>query len=451
MTETVLVIGRGGREHALAWKLAQSPRVARAWVAPGNGGTALAGGKIANVTLQESDFAGLIDFARRNGVTLTVVGPEAPLADGVVDAFQAAGQRCFGPSRAAAQIEASKAFAKDFMARHGIPTARHATFTDFAAALAHLRHVEYPVVLKASGLAAGKGVILPASLEEAEAALRQIMVAREFGAAGDAVVIEERLAGSEASVLAWSDGRTVALMPAAQDHKRAFDGDQGPNTGGMGAYAPAPLMTPALLDEVRRMVLQPTVDGLAAEGMPFVGVLYAGLMLTGSRYGEGGFRYGADAYSTHSDSTDGLKVLEFNCRLGDPETQVILPLLESDLGDVIEACLDGKLAELDVRWRAGAAATIVAASEGYPGSYPKGREIGGVADAGLLPGVAVFHAGTRLDADGHLLTDGGRVLAVTGVGDDLPAALAGAYRGIERIHFQGMHYRRDIGAKAVVG
>ena len=428
-TEIVFVIGRGGREHALAWRLAQSPRVQRVWVAPGNGGTALAGGKVANVALPESDFTALIDFARHHDVTLTVVGPEAPLADGVVDAFQAAGLRCFGPSKAAAQIEASKAFAKDFMTRHGIPTARFATFTDFDQALTHLRQVDSPVVLKASGVAAGKGVILPASLAEAEAALRQIMVAREFGAAGDEVVIEEWLAGPEASVLAFSDGRTVVVMPAAQDHKRVFDGDQGPNTGGMGAYAPAPLMTPALLDEVRRTVLQPAIDGLAAEGMPYVGVLYAGMMLT----------------------ADGPRTLEFNCRFGDPETQVILPLLESDLVDVIEACLDGRLAELDVRWQAGAAATVVAASEGYPGSYPKAREISGVAEAETLPSVAVYHAGTRLDEDGRLLTDGGRVLAVTGVGDDLPAALAGAYSGIEHIHFQGMHYRRDIGAQAIVG
>jgi phosphoribosylamine--glycine ligase len=427
--ERVLIIGRGGREHTLAWKLAQSPRVQRVWVAPGNGGTALAGGKIANVALQESDFASLIDFARQHGVTLAVVGPEAPLADGIVDAFQAAGLRCFGPSKAAAQIEASKAFAKDFMARHGIPTARHATFTDFDAALAHLRQVDYPVVLKASGLAAGKGVILPASLAEAEAALRQIMVAREFGAAGDEVVIEERLAGPEASVLAFSDGRTVALMPAAQDHKRVFDGDQGPNTGGMGAYAPAPLMTTALLEEVRRAVLQPAIDGLAAEGAPYIGVLYAGMMLT----------------------ADGPKTLEFNCRFGDPETQAILPLLESDLVDVMEACLDGRLAELAVRWRAGAAATVVAASEGYPDGYPKGRVISGVAEAEASPGTAVFHAGTQLDAEGRLLTDGGRVLAVTGVGENLATALASAYSGVGRIHFPGMHYRRDIGAKGIIG
>ncbi|HSN74370.1 MAG TPA: phosphoribosylamine--glycine ligase [Anaerolineae bacterium] len=428
LTQNILIIGRGGREHALAWKLAQSPRVERVWVAPGNGGTALAHGKIANVDVQETDFARLIAFGQQNGVTLTVVGPEAPLAKGIVDAFQAGGLRCFGPSQAAAQIEASKAFAKDFMVRHGIPTARHATFTDFAAAMAYLQEVEYPVVLKASGLAAGKGVILPASLDEAEAALRQIMVAREFGAAGDEVVIEERLAGTEASVLVFSDGRTVAVMPAAQDHKRVFDGDQGPNTGGMGAYAPAPLMTPAVLEEVRRTVLKPAIDGLAAEGMPYIGVLYAGMMLT----------------------ADGPKTLEFNCRFGDPETQVILPLLESDLVDVIENCLDGRLEELHVRWRAGAAATVVVASEGYPGSYPKGREIHGVAEAKALPGVAVFHAGTQLADDGQLLTDGGRVLAVTGIGDDLPAALTSAYRSIERVYFPGMHYRRDIGAKAVV-
>ncbi|MCS6845750.1 MAG: phosphoribosylamine--glycine ligase [Caldilineales bacterium] len=436
--ELVLVIGRGGREHALAWKLAQSSRVQRVWVAPGNGGTALAGGKIANVPLPESDFAGLIAFARQNGVTLTVVGPEAPLAEGIVDAFQAAGLRCFGPSRAAAQIEASKAFAKDFMARHGIPTARYAIFTDFDAALAHLRRVDYPVVIKASGLAAGTGVIVPDTPDDAEAALRQIMVAREFGAAGDQVVIEERLEGQEASVLAFCDGRTVAVMPAAQDHKRVFDGDQGPNTGGMGAYAPAPLVTPQLLEEVRRTVLQPAVDGLAAEGAPYVGVLYAGLMIAPSR-------------SPLTVRGSSLHVLEFNCRFGDPETQAILPLLESDLVEVVEACLDGRLAEADVRWRQGSAATVVAASEGYPGPYPKGREVAGVAEAEALPGVAVFHAGTRLTEDGRLVTDGGRVLAVTGVGDDLTTALARAYAAIERIRFQGMHYRRDIGAKAIVG
>ncbi len=425
-TQIILIIGKGGREHALAWKLAQSPRVERVFMAPGNGGTALAGGKIANVAFGEDDFAGMIGFARQAGVAWTIVGPEAPLAAGIVDAFHVAGLRCFGPSRAAAQIEASKAFSKAFMARHGIPTARYAAFRDPVAAEAHLQQVDYPIVVKASGLAAGKGVILPASQAEAAAAVRQIMVEREFGAAGDEVIIEERLEGEEASVLAFSDGRTVAVMPAAQDHKRVFDDDQGPNTGGMGAYAPAPLMTPALLDEVRRTVLQPTIDGLAAEGVPYVGVLYAGIMATPA----------------------GLKVLEFNCRFGDPETQAILPLLDGDLAEVVEACLDGTLGRVDLRWRAGAAATVVAASEGYPGSYPKGREISGVAAAAALPNVAVFHAGTRMTADGRLLTDGGRVLAVTSVGATLREGIDGAYAALERIHFDGMHYRRDIGARA---
>ena len=425
---SVLVIGNGGREHALAWKLAQSPRVAQVLVAPGNGGTAQAGGKIENVAVSADDIAGLIDLARTQAVDLTVVGPEAPLAAGAVDAFSAAGLRCFGPMQAAAQLESSKAFSKAFMLRHGIPTARYAVFTSFDEALAHVAATDYPVVIKASGLAAGKGVLLPESLAEAETALRQIMVERAFGAAGDEVVIEERLAGPEASVLAFCDGHNLAMMPAAQDHKRVFDGDLGPNTGGMGAYAPAPVMTAELLDEVRRTVLQPTIDGMQAEGTPYVGILYAGLMLT----------------------TGGIKVLEFNCRFGDPETQAILPLLASDLMDVFDACLDGTLDQVDLRWRAGAAATVVAASQGYPGSYPKGREISGLAEAEALADVAIFHAGTALADNDRVLTDGGRVLAITGVGDDLAGALAHAYHGIERISFQGIQYRRDIGAKAVI-
>ncbi len=423
MTQPInlLVIGRGGREHTLAWKLAQSPRAGRVWVAPGNGGT------LANAPLAEDDFTGLIEFARREAIGLVIVGPEAPLAVGAVDAFLSAGLPCFGPTRAAAQLEASKAFAKDFMSRHRLPTGRYAVFSDYAAALAHLRAVDYPVVIKASGLAAGKGVIVPDTLTEAKAALYQIMVERAFGSAGDETLIEERLTGPEVSVLAFCDGQTVVPMPAAQDHKRVFAGDTGPNTGGMGAYAPAPLLTPALQAEVVETILQPTVDGLRAEGIPYVGVLYAGLMLTPA----------------------GPRVLEFNCRFGDPETQVILPLLESDLIAVFRACLNGTLAQTEVRWRPGAAATVVAASEGYPGNYPKGREITGLAQAETLPGVAVFHAGTRRDAEGRLLTDGGRVLTVTGLGDTLKEALERAYAGLEPIHFEGMHFRRDIGAKAL--
>ena len=417
----ILIIGSGGREHALAWKLAQSSRVGRVFVAPGNGGTEL------SVPLPESDTAGLIAFARQADIGLVVIGPEAPLAAGAADAFRAAGLRCFGPSQAAARLESSKAFAKDFMARHGIPTATYATFTDYPAALAHLRSIDYPVVIKASGLAAGKGVIVPDTRAEAEAALHAIMVERVFGAAGDETIIEERISGPEISLLGFSDGRTVAVMPPAQDHKRAFDGDHGPNTGGMGAFAPVPWLPFEAIVGLAEIALQRAVQGMAAEGTPYVGVLYAGLMLT----------------------AQGPRVLEYNCRFGDPETQVLLPLLASDLLDVLEACVAGELSPCRVRWREGAAATVVAASEGYPGSYPKGRPIAAADAAGALPGVTLFHAGTRRADDGQLVTAGGRVLAVTGVGADLRAALARAYAGIEQIHFAGIHYRRDIGAKTV--
>jgi phosphoribosylamine--glycine ligase len=439
----ILIIGSGGREHALAWKLAQSPRVERIFVSPGNGGTdggmQIANSKWQNVADVQSAICNL-----QSAIGLVVIGPEAPLAAGIVDDLQAAGVRCFGPIRAAARLESSKAFAKEFMARYGIPTARAATFSAYDDALTYLRRVDTPIVIKASGLAAGKGVILPQTPAEAEAALRQIIVERQFGAAGDEVLIEERLSGPEVSLLAFCDGRTVVPMPPAQDHKRVFDNDRGPNTGGMGAYAPAPIAPPALVEELVATVLQPTVDGMAAEGTPYIGVLYAGLMLTPA----------------------GPRVLEFNCRFGDPETQVILPLLETDLLEVLEACVDGTLDRVAVRWRDGAAATVVAASEGYPGSYPKNREIMGVETAAALPGVTVFHAGTRWLADtgaergeaqppfdplrarGQLLTDGGRVLAVTGVGADLRDALGRAYAGMRCIHFAGMHYRRDIGANA---
>jgi phosphoribosylamine--glycine ligase len=427
----LLVIGQGGREHTLAWKLAQSPRAARVWVAPGNGGTARNAqpgtAPIANIAIAENNVDDLIAFARQNEVGLTVVGPEAPLAAGLADAFQTAGLRCFGPRQAAARLEASKAFAKAFMERRDIPTGRYATFTAYDAAQRFLQQVDYPVVVKASGLAAGKGVIVPNSAEAAEAALRQIMTERAFGAAGDEVVIEERLFGQEASVLALCDGHSVAPLPPAQDHKPIFNGDRGPNTGGMGAYAPAPLVTATLLDAVVRTVLQPAVDGLRAEGAPYVGVLYAGLMI----------------------NETGAYVLEFNCRFGDPEAQVVLPLLESDLVEAIEACLEGRLDRVDLRWRSEAAVTVVAASAGYPGNYPKGRDISGLAEANARPGVTVFHAGTRQTDDGRLVTNGGRVLAVTALGPDLPQAIDRAYAGMQAIHFDGMQFRTDIGAKAL--
>jgi phosphoribosylamine--glycine ligase/phosphoribosylformylglycinamidine cyclo-ligase len=419
----VMVVGGGGREHALAWKLAQSDRVEHVFVAPGNGGTALAGGKVSNVAISAEEFDELVDFAAKNEVSMTVVGPEAPLVAGIVDCFDAAAIRCFGPVQAAARLEGSKRFSKELMEASNVPTAAYKTFTSHDAALAYLRSVDIPVVVKASGLAAGKGVIVPNSVAEAEQALHRIMVEAEFGDAGDEVVIEERLVGQEASVLAFCDGGTVVPMPAAQDHKPLLDGDEGPNTGGMGAYAPTRLVDPALQHRIVNEVMHPVLRALALDGAPYVGVLYAGLMLTES----------------------GPKVLEFNCRFGDPETQVILPLLDTDLLEILDACVDGTLADLDVRWRDEFAATVVAASEGYPGNYPKGRAIRGVAEAESVPGVTVFHAGTRLDED--LVTSGGRVLAVTGVQRSLPMALACAYHGVEHIDFDGMQYRSDIGGR----
>jgi phosphoribosylamine--glycine ligase len=420
----VLILGSGAREHALAWKLAQSPQIDAIFVAPGNGGTAVEA-KTSNLPLPPTDFSRLIDFARSRNVGLVVVGPEDPLAAGAVDSFQAAGIPAFGPTAAAARIEASKAFARDFMVRHGIPAPWHRTFDDFEAARSFLARTDHPVVIKASGLAAGKGVIVPDTPQEAEEALRAILIERRFGDAGKEVVIEERLFGQEVSVLAFVDGQRLALMPPAQDHKPVFDGDRGPNTGGMGAYAPAPLLSPADLEQVARTILQPTVAGLAAEGAPYRGVLYAGLMLTEA----------------------GPKVLEFNCRFGDPEAEVLLPLLEGDLLPVLQGCVRGELDPDRVRWREAAAACVIAASPGYPGPYPKGLPISGVEEANALEEVIVFHAGTHRREDGALVTSGGRVLAVTALGQDMDEALRRAYEGIRRIHFPGMHYRRDIGQR----
>jgi phosphoribosylamine--glycine ligase len=414
----ILVIGSGGREHTLAWKLKQSPHAGEVIVAPGNGGTG---------PLPEK-FRGLtpLELALEAAVDLTVVGPEAPLAEGIVDQFQARGLRIWGPGQAAAQLEASKAFAKSFMQRHHIPTATSATFASFGGAANYLEQQSSPVVIKASGLAAGKGVIVPDSAQEARQALHDMLVDKKFGPAGVEVVIEERLFGPEVSILAFCDGQSFRLMPPAQDHKRVFDHDAGPNTGGMGAYAPAPVCSPDLLNQISQTILQPTLEGLRTEGRPYVGVLYAGLMLT----------------------ERGPKVLEFNCRFGDPETQVILPLLETDLVTIIEHSLAGTLSELHIAWREGAAATVVLASGGYPGDYQTGKPILGLAEAGKVAGVTVFHAGTRLTGEGQLVTAGGRVLNVTGVGSTLAEALEQAYTGVKRISFEGMHYRTDIGAKA---
>lgn len=413
----VLIVGGGGREHAIAWALRKSSEVGALFVAPGNAGTE----SIAtNVPISDRDIPELVDFAQQSRIDLAVIGPETPLAMGIVDAMQAAEILAFGPKSVTAQLEASKVFSKAFMQKNNIPTADYGEFSDYDEAVRFIESFGRPVVVKADGLAAGKGVIVCDDVEQAKAALRQILLDGAFGQAGSRVVVEERLTGREVSVLAFSDGNSLVMMPAARDHKRIFDNDAGPNTGGMGAYAPVPGVAPELLDHICCTVLQPAVDGMAARGTPYVGVLYAGMILT----------------------PDGPRTLEFNCRFGDPETQVILPLLETDLLAIIQACIEGRLHELDVRWQAGACATVVVASPGYPGSYPKGLPVTGLDD---VKDSIVFHAGTARDADGRVVTSGGRVLAVSGVGDDLSAALASAYDGISRIQFEGMHYRRDIG------
>jgi len=413
----VLIVGSGGREHALAWKLARSPRLERLYAAPGNGGTA----DVAhNVPIAADDVAGLVAFARREAIDLTVVGPEAPLVAGLVDALAAVGLAAFGPSAAAARLEGSKAFARRFMIEEGIPTVPAAIFRDADAALAYLRQQEPPLVVKASGLAAGKGVLMCDTLEEAEAAVRRMLVQREFGAAGEQVLIEERLTGQEVSLLALSDGQTVLPLLPAQDYKRALDGDRGPNTGGMGGYAPSPHLTPALVDEIVARVLRPAVDGMRRRGTPYRGVLYAGLMLT----------------------AHGPRVLEFNCRFGDPETQMLLPLLESDLLEALLACVQGRLAETSLRWRPGYNVGVVLASSGYPGAYEKGQPIEGLEQAAEIADV-IFHAGTARQG-GQLVTAGGRVLVVNAVAPTLAEARARAYAAVERIRFAGMQFRRDI-------
>ncbi|MDC0662400.1 phosphoribosylamine--glycine ligase [Marinobacter sp. SS21] len=421
----ILVIGSGGREHALAWKAAQSPDADKVFVAPGNAGTAKEP-TLDNVNIDVMDLDGLADFAEQNQVGLTIVGPEAPLVAGVVDLFQSRGLKVFGPSEGAAQLEGSKAFTKDFLARHNIPTAAYANFTDVDQALAYVREQGAPIVVKADGLAAGKGVIVAMTLTEAEDAIRDMLAGNAFGEAGSRVVIEEFLEGEEASFIVMVDGEHVLPMATSQDHKRVGDGDTGPNTGGMGAYSPAPVVTDAVHQRIMEEVIYPTVRGMAAEGHPYTGFLYAGLMIDGN---------GAP------------KVIEFNCRFGDPETQPIMLRMKSDLVALCAAAIDGKLDDCESEWDSRASVGVVLAAGGYPGSYNKGDAITGLPTADT-DGEKVFHAGTTLDGD-QVVTSGGRVLCATALGDSVTEAQQRAYQLAQTIHWDGAFYRTDIAYRAI--
>ncbi len=421
----VLIIGNGGREHALAWKVAQSPQVEHVFVAPGNAGTALEPG-MENVAIGVDDHAGLANFAREKGVGLTIVGPENPLAEGIVDRFLTAGLPCFGPVADAARLEGSKAFAKDFMARHGIPTAAYGQFTDIPPALEFIRQQGAPIVVKADGLAAGKGVIIAQTEAEAETAVRDMLAGNAFGDAGHRVVIEEFLEGEEASFIVMADGHHALPLATSQDHKAAGDGDTGPNTGGMGAYSPAPVVDDALHQRVMKTVIEPTIRGLASEGAPFTGFLYAGLMV------------GADGTP---------KVLEFNVRFGDPETQPIMMRLNSDLVALCQAALGGNLDKVSVEWDQRPCVGVVLAAGGYPGAYQKGQVISGL-DRPFPGHVKVFHAGTELKED-QVFTAGGRVLCVCALGESVAAAQHEAYAACDQIDWPGRYCRRDIGYRAI--
>jgi phosphoribosylamine--glycine ligase len=422
-----LVIGGGGREHALAWKLAASPRLARIFVAPGNGGTAR-DRRLQNVPL--TDPQPLADFAQREGIGLTVVGPEAPLAAGMVDAFQARGLRVFGPTRAAAQLESSKDFAKSFMQRHGIPTAGHQTFTRLVDARAYLDRKDAPIVVKADGLAAGKGVVVAQTRAEAKQAVEAMLLDHHLGGAGARVVIEDFLVGEEASFIVMSDGRNVLALATSQDHKRLRDGDVGPNTGGMGAYSPAPIVTPQLHAKVMREIILPAVNGMTSDGVPYVGFLYAGLMI--------GAETAGGLPSVHT--------LEFNCRLGDPETQPILMRLKTDLAELLDRAIDGRLDEVEADWDRRTALGVVLAAHGYPDAPRRGDEIRALAPE--TDDCVTFHAGTELE-DERLIVSGGRVLCVTALGDSVRTAQKRAYDTIAQTRFDGMQYRRDIGHHAL--
>ena len=422
----ILVIGGGGREHALAWKIAQSPRVARVYVAPGNAGTAR---DDALVNVPITDIGELVAFARKSEIALTVVGPEAPLAAGIVDAFREADLAIFGPTRAAAQLESSKDFAKAFMQRHGLPTAGYRTFTDAQEAHAYVAQRGAPIVIKADGLAAGKGVVVAQTKAEADAAVDAMLVDNAMGAAGARVVIEDFLEGEEASFIVMVDGRHVLPLASSQDHKRLQDGDRGPNTGGLGAYSPAPIVTPALHARIMREIIMPAVNGMAADGTPYTGFLYAGVMIDGAGH---------------------PKVLEFNCRMGDPETQPIMTRLKSDLVDLVQHAVDGTLDTIEAEWDRRVALGVVLAAAGYPDAPRKGAAIGGLdrVNGEAHPDVYVFHAGTA-PQDGRVVVSGGRVLCVTALGDSVRQAQRAAYAAVSAIHFDGMQYRTDIGHRAL--
>lgn len=419
----VLVIGGGGREHALVWKLAQSKRIDKIYCCPGNAGISELA-ECLNFSL--NDHQALLDFVRYEWIDLTVVGPEAPLSEGIVDIFKKDGRKILGPTKQAAQLEASKVFAKDFMKRHGIPTAEYRSFTSYIHAEEYVRMKGAPLVIKADGLAAGKGVIIAQSVDEAIEALAKTMKDKAFGDAGNRVVVEECLTGEEASYLVFTDGETILPMASSQDHKRIFDNDQGPNTGGMGAYSPAPVVTPEVERKIMDKIIKPTIRGMASEGVKYKGILYAGLMIKdGEPY-----------------------VLEFNCRFGDPEAQPILMRLKSDLLEIALAITEDRLKEMTLQWRPEAAVCVVASSGGYPGSYEKGKVIEGLDKLKNDPNVVVFHAGTTFK-NGKVVTSGGRVLGVTALGTDIKTARDNAYRAIEKIHFEGMHYRKDIANRAI--
>jgi len=421
----ILVIGGGGREHALAWKVAQSSQVTKVYIAPGNAGTA-SEPKMENVAIGVEDTEALVQFAKNNHIALTIVGPEAPLVIGVVDAFQAVGLRCFGPSQAAAQLEGSKAFTKDFLERHKIPSADYGNFTEVAPAIEYIKQQGAPIVVKADGLAAGKGVILAQTEAEAIAAVEDMLAGNAFGDAGHRVVIEEFLQGEEASFICMVDGKNILPMATSQDHKAAYDGDTGPNTGGMGAYSPAPVVTPELFERIMTQVIEPTVQGMAAEGHPYTGFLYAGVMI---------------------DSNGIPKVLEYNCRFGDPETQPIMMRLQSDLVELCNAALDKKLDQTSAKWDERVAMGVVIAAEGYPNSYSKGDVISGLG-VGESNSAKIFHAGTQFDGT-NTVTAGGRVLCATALGNSVLDAQQNAYALAKEISWNGAWYRNDIGHRAI--